>query len=184
MAVMIGTTLRGVTVVETKTLQDERGEVSRIFCDEELRGSLAGKTIKQINLSKTVKVGSIRGLHYQKQPCAEIKIVRCLKGKVFDVAVDLRHDSPSFLHWFGIELSAKNNRALVIPEGCAHGFQVLEPNSELLYLHTAPYSPSYEAAIRFDDPVINIVWPLTPTEISQRDRSHPYLKKGHEGLYV
>jgi dTDP-4-dehydrorhamnose 3,5-epimerase len=184
MALIIGSRLSGVTIVETKPLQDERGQFSRIFCDEELLGPLAGKTIKQINLSTTVKVGSIRGLHYQKQPCAEIKIVRCLKGKVFDVAVDLRHDSPSFLHWFGIELSAKNNRALVIPEGCAHGFQVLEANSELLYLHTAPYSPSYEAAIRFDDPAINIVWPLTPTEISQRDRSHPYLKKGHEGLYV
>jgi dTDP-4-dehydrorhamnose 3,5-epimerase len=184
MALIIGTTLPGVTVVETKPLQDERGKFSRIFCDEELQELLAGKTIKQINLSTTVKVGSVRGLHYQKQPCAEIKIVRCLKGKVFDVAVDLRHDSPSFLHWFGIQLSANNNRALVIPEGCAHGFQVLEPNSELLYLHTAPYSPSYEAAIRFDDPAISIVWPLTPTEISQRDRSHPYLKKGHEGLYV
>jgi len=178
------TLLPGVVVVETKTLQDERGEFSRIFCVEELQDQLDGKAIKQINRSKTFKVGSIRGLHYQNKPFAEVKIVRCLKGKVFDVAVDLRTDSPTFLQWTGVELSSKNNKALLVPEGCAHGFQVLEPESELLYLHTASYSPDYEAAVRFDDPTIGIIWPLDPTEVSQRDRSHPYLEKGFQGLWI
>jgi dTDP-4-dehydrorhamnose 3,5-epimerase len=178
----VGTELSGVRILEAEIHQDNRGAFSRIFCDEAMHSVLNGKAIKQINWSKTLTVGSIRGLHYQNKPYAEIKIVRCLTGKVFDVALDLRNGSPTFLRWFGIELSAKNNRALIIPEGCAHGFQVLEPNSELLYVHTASYSLPNEAAVRFDDPAVNIAWPLIPTEISQRDRSHPYLTKEFQGL--
>jgi dTDP-4-dehydrorhamnose 3,5-epimerase len=179
---IVDSILEGVKVIEAKTLQDERGEFSRIFCNDELQEVLTGKVIKQINRSMTRKIGAIRGLHFQNAPDAEIKIVRCLRGKVFDVAVDLRQDSSTFLKWFGIELSPLNNTALIIPEGCAHGFQVLEENSELLYLHTAPYTPSSEAAIRFDDPLISISWPSAPTEISRRDLSHTYLHKDFRGI--
>lgn len=181
---VINTILEGVKVIEPKILRDERGEFSRIFCDDELQDVLGGKKIKQINRSKTKKIGAIRGMHFQNAPYAEIKIVRCLRGKVFDVAVDLRKNSTTFLKWFGIELSAEKNIALVIPEGCAHGFQVLEENSELLYFHTAPYSPSSEGAIRFDDALIGIDWPMSPTEISQRDLSHPYLNQVFQGILL
>jgi dTDP-4-dehydrorhamnose 3,5-epimerase len=181
---IIDTILGGVKIVEATTLRDERGEFSRIFCDDELRGVLNGKAIKQINRSMTRKIGAVRGMHYQNAPDAEIKVVRCLRGKIFDVAVDLRKDSSTFLKWFGIELSPLKNIALAIPEGCAHGFQVLEEDSELLYLHTAPYTPSSESAIRFDDPLISITWPITPTEISQRDLSHPYLNQVFKGISI
>jgi len=181
---VMNTILEGVKVIEATTLQDERGEFARIFCDRELQGVLNEKKIKQINRSMTRKIGAVRGMHFQNAPNAEIKIVRCLKGRVFDVAVDLRKDSPTFLKWFGIELSPLKNIALFIPEGCAHGFQVLEEDSELFYLHTAPYTPSHEAAIRFDDPIIGISWPVTPTEISQRDLSYPYLTHSFSGISV
>ena len=176
------TRLSGVSVIEVEALRDERGEFSRIFCDEKLRQILNGKSIKQINRSMTHKAGAIRGMHFQYAPNAEIKIVRCLKGRIFDVAVDLRLNSPTFLDWVGIELSPLNNNALVIPEGCAHGFQVLEEDSELLYFHTASYTPKDEGAVRFDEPLVGILWPITPTEVSQRDLSHPYLDNAFKGI--
>ena len=137
-----------------------------------------------MNHSTTRDVGAIRGLHYQKPPHAEMKIVRCLKGRVFDVAVDLRYDSPTFLRWHGVELSPESNLAYLIPEGCAHGFQVLEENSQLLYLHTAYYTPKSEVAVRFDDPRISVNWPLTPTNISAKDKSHPLLNEVFEGVMI
>jgi dTDP-4-dehydrorhamnose 3,5-epimerase len=181
---VIDTILEGVKVIKATTLQDERGEFSRIFCDHELQGVLNKKTIKQINWSITRNIGAVRGMHFQNAPFAEIKIVRCLKGRVFDVAVDLRKDSSTFLKWFGIEICPQKNIALVIPEGCAHGFQVLEEDSELLYLHSASYKPSSEAAIRFDDPMIGIAWPIAPTDLSKRDLSHPYLNNIFKGISV
>ena len=179
---LINTILEGVKIIESTTLKDDRGEFSRIFCNDELNGVLNGKGIKQINRSLTRKIGTVRGMHFQHTPYAEIKIVRCLRGRVFDVAVDLRKDSSTFLQWFGIELSSIKNIALLIPEGCAHGFQVLEQDSELLYLHSALYVPSSEGVIRFDDPMIHITWPLAPTQISQRDLSHSYLNKDFKGI--
>ena len=113
-----------------------------------------------------------------------MKIVRCLKGRVFDVAVDLRKNSSTFLKWYGVELSPQNHRALVIPEGCAHGFQVLDEDSELLYLHTAFYTPNVEGAVRFNDPQINVDWPLTPTDLSTRDLNHPLLKEDFKGIVL
>lgn len=181
---VMDTILNGVKVIEPLVMRDERGEFSRIFCDDELRWILNGKAVKQINRSMTRKIGTVRGMHYQNAPDAEIKIVRCLRGRVFDVAVDLRKDSSTFLEWFGIELSPLKNIALVIPEGCAHGFQVLEEDSELLYLHTSSYVPLSEGAIRFNDPLIGISWPISPTEISQKDLSHPYLNKAFKGISI
>jgi dTDP-4-dehydrorhamnose 3,5-epimerase len=123
-------------------------------------------------------------MHFQFAPYGEMKIVRCMRGKVWDVVLDLRKGSPTLLGWHAEELSPGNNRALVIPEGCAHGFQVLEPESELLYLHTAPYTSEAEGAVHFADPLIGIRWPLPVTDTSARDRSHPFLAKDFSGIDV
>jgi dTDP-4-dehydrorhamnose 3,5-epimerase len=181
---IIDTLISGVKIIENQTLGDERGEFSRIFCSKELESCLSGKSIKQINRSKTKKIGAIRGIHYQNSPYAEIKIIRCLKGRVFDVAVDLRKNSDTFLKWVSLELSPEKNISFILPEGCAHGFQVLEEDSELLYFHSAPYTPHAEGALRFDDPLVNIKWPLPITEISQRDLSHLHLNFNFEGLAI
>ena len=143
---------------------------------------LKGNCIRQANISETYTVGAIRGLHFQYPPSAEIKFIRCLSGKVWDIAVDLRHNSSTFLQWYGLELSAEDNQMFVIPEGCAHGFQVLEPNSELLYLHTAIYIKELEGGVCYNDPLLGISWPLAVTEISQRDLSHPALPQDFTGI--
>jgi len=179
---LIETGIGGAWIIETDSIQDSRGGFSRLFCSRELQSLFGSRKIVQINHSITRDVGAIRGLHYQKAPHAELKIVRCLKGRVFDVAVDLRQDSPTFLKWNAVELTPENNLAYLIPEGCAHGFQVLEENSQLLYLHTAFYTPESEVAVRFNDPLIAVNWPLSPTCISAKDKSHPLLNEVFEGV--
>jgi dTDP-4-dehydrorhamnose 3,5-epimerase len=169
---IIQTNIPGVLVVEAVSYHDERGIFYRAFCRHELALIIGERRIEQINLSRTVSVGAIRGIHFQRTPHAEMKLIRCVKGRVWDVAVDLRKDSVSYLQWLALELSAENCNMLVIPEGCAHGFQVLESDSELLYLHTAEYSPESEGGIRFDDPLFSISWPLPVTDISNRDMSY------------
>ena len=124
----------------------------------------------------------MRGLHYQRPPHAEMKLVRCLSGRVWDVALDLRHNSPTFMQWHAEELSCDNACMLIIPEGCAHGFQTLEPACELLYLHTAAYEKSAEGGVRHDDPRAGIAWPIAITEISERDRSLPLLPPMFSGI--
>jgi len=168
--------------VEHSAFSDHRGSFTRLFCDEEL-GDIVGKRhIVQINRSKTIAAGAVRGLHYQRSPHAEMKLILCLKGKIWDVAVDLRAGSRTFLQWHAEELSGGICRMLVIPEGCAHGFQVLDAESELLYLHTAPYSPSSEGGIQPTDPLLNISWPLPIVDLSQRDNAHPLLSAEFAGL--
>ncbi|MFM0559303.1 dTDP-4-dehydrorhamnose 3,5-epimerase [Paraburkholderia sediminicola] len=176
------TAIAGVKVVQATPFADQRGVFQRVFCDRELEAVIGGRHLVQINHSRTMNVGAVRGMHFQRTPHAEMKLVRCLRGKVWDVAVDLRADSPTFLRWHAEELSFDNGRMLVIPEGCAHGFQVLEPESELLYLHTAHYEPAAEGAARYDDPRIGITWPLPISEVSQRDRLHPLLSNEFRGL--
>jgi dTDP-4-dehydrorhamnose 3,5-epimerase len=138
-------------------------------------GSWADRGIAQVNLSRTEAVGTIRGMHLQADPHSESKLVRCLRGRVWDVAVDLRQDSATYLHWHAVELSPDQSNALLIPEGCAHGFQVLEPGSELLYLHSGAWKPEAETGVRWDDPQLAIAWPLPVAEMSDRDRSLPFL---------
>ncbi len=167
---IISTPIAGVMVVESIPFCDDRGVFSRLFCEQMLAPILGNRHIVQINYSRTTHEGAIRGLHLQRSPHAEMKMVRCLRGKVWDVAVDLRKDSPTFLQWYATELSLNSMKMLVIPEGCAHGFQVLEAESELLYLHTAAYSPDAETGVRFDDPLLNINWPLSVRDISKRDQ--------------
>jgi len=176
------TILAGLCVVETTPHVDNRGQFARLFCDNELSSLMGSRKIVQINHSRTTAVGTVRGMHYQRAPFAEMKLVRCLKGRVWDVAVDLRHGSPTFMHWHAEELSAVNNRMMVIPEGFAHGFQVLELNSELLYFHTANYTPGSEGGVKFNDPILKISWPLTPTDISVRDSSHKNINNKFKGI--
>ena len=174
--------IEGLKIIQSESFQDDRGLFSRFFCAKELQLILNERKMVQINSSITNNVGAIRGMHYQNNPCPEMKIIRCLKGRVYDVAVDLRKDSPTFLKWHGIELTPESNLAYVIPEGFAHGFQVLEGGSHLLYLHTAFYSPELEGAVRFDDPKINISWPLNPTDLSEKDKNHAYINEQFTGI--
>ena len=173
---LITTPIKGLIVSETSRMSDHRGAFARLFCEQDLAEVLVGRHIVPINHSRTSLVGTIRGMHYQNAPQAEMKLVRCLKGKVWDVAVDLRKESQSFLQWHAVELSEENGKMMLIPEGCAHGFQVLEPESELLYLHTAAYSPTTEGGVRYDDPKLAIVWPMAVTDLSDRDKAHPLIK--------
>jgi dTDP-4-dehydrorhamnose 3,5-epimerase len=178
------TSINGVAVVDTTSHGDHRGILARCYCEAELASIMGQRQIRQINLTRTISVGAIRGLHFQLPPFAEMKLIRCLRGRVWDVAVDLRAESPTFLQWHAEELSSTNMRMIVIPEGCAHGFQVLEPESELLYLHTAMYHKPAEGAVRFDDPRLAIRWPLPVTDISDRDLHHPLLSNSFHGICI
>lgn len=154
----------------------------RLFCQEELKEILKGRSIVQTNFSSTKKAGGIRGMHFQKPPQAETKIITCVSGRVWDVAVDIRRNSPTFLQYFAIELSADNSRAVYIPEGFAHGFQALENNSIILYHVTQFYSPKLEAGLRFSDPRLNIAWNLRVTDISAKDNNYPLIDDKFVGI--
>jgi dTDP-4-dehydrorhamnose 3,5-epimerase len=180
----ISTPIEGVYVVNSATFQDKRGAFTRFYCENELDKVVNGRQIKQINFSKTKHIGAVRGLHFQQYPYAEMKMVRCVKGRVWDVVVDLRNKSKTFLQYFAQELSSENALMIIIPEGCAHGFQVLKYDSELLYLHTAPYMPSSESGVRFDDPRLNILWPLPVTNLSERDQMHPLIGQNFSGVRI
>jgi dTDP-4-dehydrorhamnose 3,5-epimerase len=178
------TTIRGVVLIEEAGHADFRGAFSRLFSRDTLARIVGPRQIVQINHSRTENIGTIRGLHYQCSPDAEMKFVCCLKGRVWDVAIDLRAGSPTFRQWHGEELSSENRRMMVVPEGCAHGFQVLDAGSELLYLHTAFYVPSSEGGVRPTDPALSISWPLPVRDLSERDRNHPILTPDFPGLIV
>lgn len=154
----------------------------RVFCENEFKKIYHLKKLVQINYSFTKKVGVVRGMHYQNPPMAEVKMVKCMRGSVYDVIIDLRKGSDTIFKWKGEILSSENRRMIYIPEGFAHGFQTLEKNCELLYFHTEFYSPDYEEAIRFDDPRVGIKWPLDVTEISEKDKNHPLLSTTFEGI--
>lgn len=178
------TPIADLVVAESKAFKDERGAFARLFCEHELSSVLGGRKIVQINHSCTQAIGAVRGLHFQCPPHAEMKLVRCLKGRVWDVAVDLRPQSPSYKRWFAQELSPQNAYMMVIPEGFAHGFQVMETGSELLYLHTAFYEPEAEGGVRHDDPELGIAWPLTVSNISLRDSSYDYIDTSFRGVVL
>lgn len=165
--------LAGLTRVERHPMQDGRGFFERLFCAEELAACGWRQPIAQINHSLTRQASSVRGLHYQRAPHAEMKLVTCLRGAVWDVAVDLRADSPTFLHWHAEELSASNARALLIPPGFAHGFQALTDDAELLYCHSHPYTPGAETGVYPLDQRLGIAWPLPVAQLSPRDAGLP-----------
>ena len=176
------TSILGLMVVEATPHIDNRGAFTRLYCEDELANLIGPRRIVQINHSLTAIIGAVRGLHYQRPPHAEMKLVRCLKGRVWDVAVDLRHNSPTFLSWHAEELTPTSARMMVIPEGFAHGFQVLEPGSELLYLHTAFYTLSSEGGLCHDDPRLAIHWPLAVTDLSARDAAYPLINSDFSGI--
>jgi len=176
------TSLAGSFVIDLDPKADERGWFARYYCKDEFEKIGHTKEWVQMNHSVTYKKGSVRGLHYQLHPYSEIKMVRCITGSVFDVIIDLRKSSDTLLKWFGVELSAENKRMLYIPEGFAHGFQCLSDNCELLYHHSEFYQPGAEAGIRFNDPLVNIEWPLAVTILSPRDAQHPHLDENFKGI--
>jgi dTDP-4-dehydrorhamnose 3,5-epimerase len=180
----IQTPLSGLKRVQRKAIEDHRGFLSRFYCADEFREIGVTKPIAQINHTLTRQKGAVRGMHFQYPPHAEIKMVSCLKGEIFDVAVDLRRDSPTFLHWHGEILSATNRKSLLIPEGFAHGFQALTEDCELIYLHTAHYHPESEGALNVADSKINIAWPLPINDLSERDRNHPFIQSDFQGIVL
>lgn len=171
----VPTPFDGLMIVQRKVIEDLRGFFSRFYCAEEFLEVGVAKPIAQINHTVTRKKGAVRGMHFQQFPYVETKLVSCLKGEIFDVAVDLRPDSSTFLQWHGEILSADNRKSLLIPEGYAHGFQALTEDCELIYLHTAAYHPEAEGALNVADPKLNITWLLPISDLSERDRSHPFV---------
>jgi len=172
--------LPGAALIDAEPFHDNRGVFSRFFCAHELRNVLGDRSIVNVNFSRTLAKGTIRGMHFQRPPHAEMKFVRCIRGRIFDVIVDMRDDSATFMQWHGEMLSAENMRMLVVPEGFAHGFQALEDDSELLYLTTAFYNASAEGGLRYNDPLLGIRWPLPVESISEKDASHPLLESHTE----
>jgi len=179
---IINTPLAGLKLIHRLPLRDSRGYLERLFCSQELETLLGEKSIKQINHTLTVKAGTVRGLHFQNSPDAEIKMVSCIRGEVFDVAVDLRNGSPGFLKYHAEILSETNHKTLFIPEGFAHGFQTLTENCELIYFHTAPHVAKSEGALNVLDPLIGIKWPILISDLSDRDKNHSMLTNNFKGL--
>lgn len=179
---LLPTSIDGLSVLERLPVADCRGELERLYCRESLEPAFREAAIAQVNRTLTRRAGTIRGLHYQRPPHAEHKLVSCLRGEVFDVAVDLRAGSPTFLRWHGEVLSPANRRSLAIPRGFAHGFQALTDDCEMLYLHTAAFVPSAEGGIDALDPAIGIGWPMPPSDRSDRDRSLPAAGAGFAGV--
>lgn len=176
------TPLSGLRCVVRQFRGDERGYLSRIYCSEEFSPLFGERRIEQINVTVTAASGVVRGLHYQHPPYSEMKLVCCLRGEVWDVAVDLRTGSPTFLGWHAEHLSEKNGRCFLIPEGFAHGFQTLTPEVELLYLHSAAYMPGAEGGLNPQDARLGIPWPLAISNLSDRDKSHPFLDEHFTGI--
>ena len=180
--ILHSTPIDGLHVIEREPVGDSRGFLARMFCQDALGQFLQGKTVRQINRTLTRQKGTVRGLHFQNPPCAEMKIVTCLKGKVWDVAIDLRRGSPTFLEHHAVLLAEDNHSSCLIPEGFAHGFQTLTPDCELLYFHTADYNVEFEGTVNAIDPLVSIPWPEPIIERSERDVNHPMLAENFQGL--
>lgn len=180
--VVVDTPIGGVKLVQREPLGDERGFLTRLFCARELAQAGWHAPVAQINQTLTRQRGTLRGMHYQNAPHAEMKLVSCLRGEVWDVAVDLRAGSPTFLHWHAQQLSATNHYALLIPEGCAHGFQSLSDDAELLYCHSMAYAPQSDAGLNPLDEALAIAWPLPVAPLSERDARHPPIGARFEGV--
>lgn len=166
------TGLKGAYAIEIKKLEDERGFFGRSWCQKEFDEHNLISTIVQANVSYNIRKGTLRGMHYQVSPYEETKLVRCTRGAIYDVIIDLRSDSSTYKQWFGITLSAENYKMLYVPENFGHGFITLEDDTEVTYQVSQFYTPGAEKGIRWDDPTFNIQWPVAPVIISDKDRSH------------
>ena len=171
------TKFKNAFLINFSSHTDDRGSFFRFYCENEFKKNNINVKWVQINHSINKKKGTLRGMHFQVEPYSEIKLVRCIKGSIFDVIVDLRKDSDTYLQWQAFELSPENNNAILIPKGFAHGFQTLEKNSELIYFHSEYYNKEYERGLNFDDKSLNIKWPLKKIIISDKDSSHPKYNK-------
>lgn len=171
--IFIATPLAGAYLIEPRKIQDERGFFARILCEDEFVKHDLKLQLPQSNMAVTYRQGTLRGLHFQKPPHAEVKIVRCTKGAVYDVIVDLRPESATFKRWFGAELNEDNFRALYVPEGFAHGYLTLADNSEIYYHTSEFYHAESCSGVRYDDPEFGIVWPVHVEVISRQDREWP-----------
>jgi len=178
------TPLSGCYTIDLDRLIDSRGWFSRTYCHDEFAAIGFYDNWVQHNHSYSASAGTIRGMHYQKMPAGEVKLIRCISGHVFDVAIDLRPDSETYLEWFATELSASNKKMIFIPKGFAHGFQALSDDVELLYCHSELYKPEYEAGLNYLDPKLAIEWPLDITSISDRDKQHPFINRNFEGVNI
>jgi dTDP-4-dehydrorhamnose 3,5-epimerase len=180
--ILVETTLADVYVVEPEPVEDDRGFFARVFSADEFeeRGLVA--VVAECSVSFNRARWTLRGLHYQRPPHEEAKLVRCIRGAVYDVALDLRPDSPTHRRWAAVELSAENRRALYVPPGCAHGYLTLEDGCELLYQISQRYAPASAAGVRWDDPAIGVEWPAAPAVISDRDASFPLLESREGAL--
>lgn len=178
------TCFKDLFFMDLKSLKDSRGYFKRLYCENEFMNFMNKKSISQINYTFTKRKGSIRGLHYQIKPYSEIKIITCIKGEVYDVMVDLRKNSPTFLKYFSIILSEKNYKMMIIPAGFAHGFQTLKDKSEMLYFHSKPFNEKSERGLNPLDPRLNIQWPLKLTKISNKDKNHFFLKRDFKGIKI
>ncbi len=178
------TSLSGLKVIERQMLGDARGFLARLFCAQELAAAGWDEPVAQINHTFTATAGTVRGMHYQQPPHSEMKLVSCLRGEVWDVAVDLRAGSPTFLKWHGERLSADNRRALLIPKGFAHGFQALSNEVEMLYCHSQPFVPLADAGLNPRDERLAIAWPLPVAGLSIRDAAHTMLDASYKGVHL
>ncbi|MCA3612679.1 MAG: dTDP-4-dehydrorhamnose 3,5-epimerase family protein [Methylobacterium sp.] len=176
--------LDGLMRVERERLGDARGFLARLYCAETLRAAGWVKPIAAINHTYSALKGTLRGMHFQHAPHAEMKLVTCIRGEILDVALDLRASSPSFKSWYAETLSAGNGRAMLIPEGFAHGFQALSDDVEILYCHSASHAPAAEGAVNAFDPAFGITWPLPVAAISERDKRHPMTEPSFKGIIL
>jgi dTDP-4-dehydrorhamnose 3,5-epimerase len=178
----VPTEVEGCRIVELEPFTDERGYFARAWCADEMAQAGVDGHIAQINMSQSNQSGMIRGLHWRPDPYPEAKFVRCIAGRVFDVCVDVRPGSPTYLRWTGVELSPDNRLAMAVPAGCAHAYQALEDNSEVIYTASAPFEPGVEIGARWDDPSFGIEWPITDGVIvSEKDLSWPDFMSRLEG---
>lgn len=181
---IIDTKFEGLYIIEPIIQNDNRGSFLRVFCEDELNSLFNENSIKQVNHSITLKKGTVRGMHFQYAPDCEIKFIKCIKGKVLDVVVDIRKNSDTFLKYYEVELSSENKKMIYIPKGFAHGFQTLEDESELLYFHSSIYASNNEGALNIKDPLVNIKWPLDIIELSKKDEDHAFLTSDFKGIKV
>jgi dTDP-4-dehydrorhamnose 3,5-epimerase len=171
------TKLVGARVIDPNAFEDDRGRFMRAWCVREFAQHGLDFLPVQANMGFNVRKGTVRGLHFQEAPALEAKLVRCTRGAIFDVAIDLRPESPTYGEWCGADLSAANGRMLYVPEHCAHGYQTLEEDTEIYYLTSAFYAPGSVRGVRFDDPAFNIQWPLVATIVSEQDLNWPLVKR-------
>lgn len=176
------TIVDGAAVIDPILREDHRGHFSRAWCLREFADHGIDFVPLQANRAFNLKKGTLRGMHFQTKPALEAKLIRCTRGKVFDVVLDLRPESPSYLRWYGVELSADNGRMLYIPERCGHGYQTLEDCTDMFYLTSQYYTPEVAGGVRYDDPAFKIEWPLQPTAISELDRNWPLFSRSRPPL--